>query len=104
MISLIVVGFGFQVSLILTPRFVRRIQKRNNASVLVGAYGMQVTCDDTSVHYGFNSLSISTGEIRFHFYLDHIKVLTDMFETPFDGEGLASPEFVSEIWGTDQEQ
>ncbi|MGW8177849.1 MAG: hypothetical protein ACWGQW_03530 [bacterium] len=42
----------------------------NNASVLVGAYGMEVTCDDTSVHYGFNSLSISTGEIRFRFYLD----------------------------------
>lgn len=40
----------------------------------------------------------------FHFYLDHIKVLTDVFETPFDGEGLASPEFVSEIWGAEQRQ
>ncbi|MFW6313885.1 MAG: flagellar filament outer layer protein FlaA [Spirochaetota bacterium] len=40
----------------------------------------------------------------FHFYLDQIKVLTDMFETPFDGEGLANPEFVQEVWGTEQRQ
>ncbi len=40
----------------------------------------------------------------FHFYLDQIKVLTDMFETPFDGEGLADPEFVQEVWGSEQRQ
>jgi len=40
----------------------------------------------------------------FHFYLDQIKVLTDMFETPFDGEGLANPEFVQEVWGSEQRQ
>lgn len=40
----------------------------------------------------------------FHFYLDQIKVLTDMFETPFDGEGLADPEFVQDVWGTEQRQ
>lgn len=40
----------------------------------------------------------------FHFYLDEIQVLTDVFETPFDGEGLASPEFVQEIWDTEQRQ
>lgn len=40
----------------------------------------------------------------FHFYMDQIKVLTDLFETPFDGEGLADPEFVQETWGTEQRQ
>jgi hypothetical protein len=40
----------------------------------------------------------------FHFYLDQIKVLTDVFETPFDGEGLADPEFVQQTWNTDQRQ
>jgi hypothetical protein len=40
----------------------------------------------------------------FHFYLDQIKVLTDMFETPFDGEGLADPEFVQQVWGSQQSQ
>lgn len=40
----------------------------------------------------------------FHFYLDQIKVLTDMFETGFDGEQLAEPDFVQEVWGTEQRQ
>ena len=40
----------------------------------------------------------------FHFYLDQIKVLTDMFEQPFDGSGLADPAFVQETWGTQQRQ
>ncbi|MFW5745000.1 MAG: flagellar filament outer layer protein FlaA, partial [Spirochaetota bacterium] len=40
----------------------------------------------------------------FHFYLDQIKVLTDMFETGFDGEQLAEPGFVQEVWGTEQRQ
>jgi hypothetical protein len=37
----------------------------------------------------------------FHFYLDQIKVLTDVFETPFDGEGLADPEFIQDTWNVD---
>jgi len=40
----------------------------------------------------------------FHFYLDQIEVLTDLFEQPFDGEGLADPEFVQEVWGSEQRQ
>jgi hypothetical protein len=40
----------------------------------------------------------------FHFYLDQIKVLTDMFETGFDGERLADPDFVEEVWGVEQRQ
>lgn len=40
----------------------------------------------------------------FHFYLDQIKVLTDMFENPFDGEALANPEFVQDVWGSRQPQ
>ena len=40
----------------------------------------------------------------FHFYLDQIKVLTDVFETPFDGEGLADPDFVQETWNAEQGQ
>ncbi len=31
-------------------------------------------------------------------YLDQLKVLTDVFVTRFDGDGLASPEKVEEIW------
>lgn len=34
----------------------------------------------------------------FHVYLDQIKVLTDTFETPFDGEGLTDPDFVQNTW------
>ena len=40
----------------------------------------------------------------FHFYLDQIKVLTDLFENPFDGQGLANPEFVRDVWGVEQRQ
>ncbi|MFW5880192.1 MAG: flagellar filament outer layer protein FlaA [Spirochaetota bacterium] len=40
----------------------------------------------------------------FHFYLDQLKVLTDLFETGFDGEGLADPEFVRETWDVEQRQ
>ncbi len=40
----------------------------------------------------------------FHFYLDQIKVLTDLFETPFDGQGLAHPDFVRDVWGVEQRQ
>ena len=40
----------------------------------------------------------------FHFYMDQIKVLTDMFETPFDGEGLADPDFIEQTWAAGQGQ
>lgn len=40
----------------------------------------------------------------FQFYLDQIKVLTDLFESPFDGEGLADPDFVKQTWNSDQRQ
>lgn len=35
----------------------------------------------------------------FFVYFDHIKVLTDLHENPFDGEALANPEYVEELWG-----
>lgn len=31
-------------------------------------------------------------------YLDEIRVLTDMYESPFDGRELANPEYVNELW------
>jgi len=34
----------------------------------------------------------------FYVYLDHIKVITDMFENPFDGSGLADPANVEKLW------
>ncbi len=34
----------------------------------------------------------------FNIYLDHIKVLTDTFVTRFDGDQLADPERINEIW------
>lgn len=34
----------------------------------------------------------------FQIYLDQIKVLTDTFETPFDGDTLADPAVASQIW------
>ncbi|MBU8913820.1 MAG: flagellar filament outer layer protein FlaA [Spirochaetales bacterium] len=40
----------------------------------------------------------------FHFYLDQIKVLTDVFESSFDGEGLADPDFVQQTWDAEQRQ
>jgi hypothetical protein len=35
----------------------------------------------------------------FYFYVDEIKVFTDLFESPFDGEILATPKRVEELWG-----
>jgi hypothetical protein len=34
----------------------------------------------------------------FQLYFDQIKVLTDTFETPFDGDALANQDFVNQIW------
>ena len=35
----------------------------------------------------------------FFVYLDEIKVETDMYREPFDGEDLRNPEYVQELWG-----
>ena len=35
---------------------------------------------------------------NFYVYIDHFKVLTDIFESMFDGDELADPERVQEIW------
>jgi hypothetical protein len=35
---------------------------------------------------------------NFYVYLDQIKVLTDTFESRIDGEGLANPQRVQQIW------
>jgi hypothetical protein len=37
----------------------------------------------------------------FYIYFDQFKVLTDTFETVFDGDELANPERVQELWNTD---
>lgn len=36
---------------------------------------------------------------EFYLYLDQIKVTTDLFETTFDGDELADPEALQQIWG-----
>lgn len=35
---------------------------------------------------------------NFYFYLDEVKVFTDLFETPFYGEDLTDPEMVEKLW------
>ena len=40
----------------------------------------------------------------FAVYLDQIKVLTDTFVTRFDGDDLADPELVQEIWANAEEE
>lgn len=39
-----------------------------------------------------------------YLYIDHVKVLTDVFVSRFDGDGLAQPERVDEIWQEGQEE
>lgn len=36
----------------------------------------------------------------FYVYLDQIKVFTDLFETPFDGDSLANPDRLNQLWET----
>jgi hypothetical protein len=36
----------------------------------------------------------------FYLYLDQLKVIADVFETPYDGDGLADVETLQEVWGT----
>lgn len=38
---------------------------------------------------------------KFYVYIDHLKVLTDLFETRFDGDELEDPDFLESIWGTE---
>lgn len=42
--------------------------------------------------------SPSANVSNFYVYFDQIKVLTDTFETRIDGEELASPAFVQQVW------
>ena len=35
----------------------------------------------------------------FYIYLDHLSILTDMFESPFDGVEMTRPEYLEEVWG-----
>ncbi|HQK35490.1 MAG TPA: flagellar filament outer layer protein FlaA, partial [Spirochaetales bacterium] len=39
-------------------------------------------------------------EKAIYFYFDQLKVLTDTFETLFDGDALADPNFMKETWGS----
>lgn len=41
---------------------------------------------------------------EFFVYFDNIKVFTDTFEQPFDGERLANPETVQELWNQGEGQ
>ena len=38
---------------------------------------------------------------QFYVYLDDLKYFTDTFDDPFDGELLADPEHIDQIWGGD---
>ena len=42
----------------------------NATAAMVGSYGMEVTLDDTSGHYGIKNVTISTNDIRYRFYFD----------------------------------
>ncbi|HOV38510.1 MAG TPA: flagellar filament outer layer protein FlaA [Spirochaetales bacterium] len=38
----------------------------------------------------------------FYVYLDQIKIFSDVFESPFDGEDLANPEYAQKLWSEAQ--
>ncbi len=40
---------------------------------------------------------------EFYVYFDHLKVLTDMFQTRFDGDELVSPDLLEQVWGASSE-
>ena len=42
----------------------------NAISAMVGSFGLDVTLDDANDHYGVNTLSIGTNDVRFRFYID----------------------------------
>jgi hypothetical protein len=37
---------------------------------------------------------------EFYIYFDHLKVLTDLFESRYDGDEMEEPETLQEVWGT----
>ena len=37
---------------------------------------------------------------NFYIYLNHFKILTDTFESLFDGDELADPDRVQELWAS----
>jgi hypothetical protein len=39
---------------------------------------------------------------EFYVYLDQIKILTDLFESRFDGDELEDPDFLQEVWGAEE--
>ncbi|TFG82923.1 MAG: hypothetical protein E4H20_06690 [Spirochaetales bacterium] len=39
-------------------------------------------------------------EKAIYFYLDHFKVLTDTFESLYDGDSLTDPKFMNDVWGS----
>ena len=40
-------------------------------------------------------------EKAIYFYFDQLKVLTDTFETLYDGDALSDPKFIQDTWGTE---
>jgi len=38
---------------------------------------------------------------EYYVYIDHLKILTDVFESRFDGDTLSWPEKINEIWGNE---
>jgi hypothetical protein len=38
----------------------------------------------------------------FYVYFDQIKVFTDLFESPYDGDSLTNPAVVGELWGEEE--
>ena len=36
----------------------------------------------------------------FFIYIDHMKVLTDLYIERFDGDNLVNPDLLEQIWGT----
>ena len=39
-------------------------------------------------------------EKAIYFYFDQLKVLTDTFETLFDGDSLMNPKVIEDTWGS----
>ncbi len=37
---------------------------------------------------------------EFYIYFDHLKVLTDLFESRYDGDEMEEPETLKQVWGT----
>jgi hypothetical protein len=40
---------------------------------------------------------------NFYIYIDQLKVLTDTFESFFDGDELADPDWINDVWSSDSE-